>query len=103
MLSCVTKGVKEGCTGGLAVDILCCANLRRLATVVPPVNPYPLLIFPFHFSRLQETDAGTRRNAFIMMFNCATDQAITFLSKNAEKVRGAEDDTSDCAVACGQE
>ena len=34
----------------------------------------------------EETDAGTRRNAFVMMFNCATDAAITFLTKNAERV-----------------
>jgi coatomer subunit beta len=34
----------------------------------------------------EETDAGTRRNAFIMMFNCAPDQAIAFLTKNVDSV-----------------
>jgi coatomer subunit beta len=37
-----------------------------------------------------ETDAGTRRNAFIMMFQVALDRALAFLSKNLERVRGAQ-------------
>ena len=34
----------------------------------------------------EETDAGTRRNAFIFMFNVAQDKALAFLTKNTDKV-----------------
>ena len=34
-----------------------------------------------------ETDAGTRRNAFVMMFQVAPDRALSFLAKNIERVR----------------
>lgn len=34
-----------------------------------------------------ETDAGTRRNAFVMMFQVAPDRALAFLAKNIERVR----------------
>jgi coatomer subunit beta len=38
----------------------------------------------------EESDAGTRRNAFVMMFQVALDRALAYLAKNLERVRGAE-------------
>lgn len=33
-----------------------------------------------------ESDSGTRRNAFVMLFNCQQDKALLYLSKNLDKV-----------------
>ena len=33
-----------------------------------------------------ETDASARRNAFIMLFNCAQDKALSYFQRNLDKV-----------------
>lgn len=62
---------------------LLCKIRARWNPLAVLIHTLSRLFFP---TQLQESDAGTRRNAFIMMFNCATDQAIAWLGKNAEKV-----------------
>ena len=66
-------------------------EIEKFLEQVQSSGRQPALEAPRHVLLLrcppaQETDASTRRNAFVMVFQVAQDKAIAFISANLDKV-----------------